>query len=110
MFDFWCRDVYLNNHNLNVSKLRGKELPAVPLAELYARNIKRYLATGKYIPIATLNNFLNNANDFLYPHGSVNSGGYCVSDRTLCSYAGFVLDQNTCFVKAKRETISRQRA
>ena len=81
---------------------RGNELPAVPLGELYRRNVIRYLATGKFIPLKTLQSFSLRASAFLYPpnssSGNANSNSnynsaHAVSDYTLCSYAGYGLDK-----------------
>jgi hypothetical protein len=44
----------------------GAELPAVPLTELYLRNIRRFLSTGRYIPLQTISEFLGRANTLLH--------------------------------------------
>lgn len=61
----------------------GAELPAVSLTELYTRNICRFLATGRYIPIQTMSEFLGRANALLHlnlPGG----GGSRRSERGGC--------------------------
>lgn len=44
----------------------GKELPSVSLTELYTRNIRRFLACGRYVPLQTMSEFLSRANTLLH--------------------------------------------
>jgi hypothetical protein len=40
----------------------GRDLPAVPLEELMVRNLRRFLATGRFIPCKTLARYYSDAN------------------------------------------------
>ncbi len=43
----------------------GVELPAVPLEELFRRNLMRFLASGKYIPLRVIADYLRRADSFM---------------------------------------------
>jgi hypothetical protein len=67
----------------------GFELPKLNLNQLYIRNIKRFLLTGKYVPITTLSRCIENGDNIIQ-----DAGGYFCNDYNLAHLAGFEMDDN----------------
>jgi hypothetical protein len=78
-----------NLHHRSVRFVRwGKELPAVPLKTLTQRNLRRFLKTGRYIPISTIADCVKYAEEFISKAGSNGSHS------AIASVIGFAMDSN----------------